>query len=938
MAVIHDFIFDTSLDGLKIGHLNVCSLNPKNPKFCEIYELFERSNLDIIGISETWLGDSFSTAAVNIESFNFVRCDRSGRRGGGVGLYISKKIKFNVLFSQSSNLDRMHFEILVIEALLLNCKLAIGVIYVPPHSDIKLVEPTISNLASRFDNFILMGDFNCNLFEPTSLAVFSDICFRNNLSIIHNNTPTHYDVFHSSSSLLDVFLVNKSDNVVEKKQTHVSPSISKHSLIAIRYNPSEKLSANRVKMFRNISGIRIDDLIAFASSLQLNFILGLHNVDEIVHTLNQYCLLLLNTFAPLRIFKPKKRNKFPFMNSPEIADAKRLRDDAFYLFKHDETGCPHKWREYCKLRNRVTKLIKKKKIEFCESYFNGSDSKTLWQKLKACGGNSTENSSIPSTMNLDQLNEHFTNLPECGVFTPRYSTIPDYEDSFYFNNISLDELFFHLNSIKSNAVGCDDIPIKFIIMIFPVFGKFFLHLINTCLTSSCFPELWKTAIVKPIPKIKNPLDFKDIRPISILPAISKVLELILKNQILSDSIVNYSLYDYQSGFRKFFNTTTATIDTTDSIRLNMDNKLCTFLFLFDLTRAFDMIDKQILLYKLKTSFNFSYCACKLLDSYLSGRSQIIVTEDKSSVRNSVRKGVPQGSILGPLLFLIFINDISSITETLKLSLFADDIQAVAACKLDDISNFSELVNLDLKRIFEWCLNNGLILNEKKTQVINFTSSIPSSNFNNLFWLNDHSLILSELVTSLGFVIDRKLSWEHHVNLIIRRVNFGLRTLNHCSLSFPLHIRKKLAFALLVSQISYGLEVYSGTTNYVLDKLKGCLNNVVRFVYKIPWNGHISQPVVDFLGCSFKDFISFRCLNLLYKTLFYEEPNYLQLRFKIGSNHRNELIYPRCNYAIMINSFSMRAAELWNKYLPVNNDYRKLKILPHIFKKQSITFF
>lgn len=204
MATNNVPLFENSL-GLRIGHLNVCSLNPKNIKFCEIYDLFSNSKLDIIGISETWLGDSISTQAVSINGYNFVRCDRKNRRGGGVGFYISNCLNYNVVLSNSSDDSPSDcFDLLIVD-IFLDVTISIGVLYIPPSSSVNVIDPVLANLSFRFNEFILMGDLNCNLLDSLCYNELEDICFRNNLSIIHNNKPTHFDVFHGSSSLLDVF-------------------------------------------------------------------------------------------------------------------------------------------------------------------------------------------------------------------------------------------------------------------------------------------------------------------------------------------------------------------------------------------------------------------------------------------------------------------------------------------------------------------------------------------------------------------------------------------------------------------------------------------------------------------------------------------------------------------------------------------------------------
>lgn len=173
------------------------------------------------------------------------------------------------------------------------------------------------------------------------------------------------------------------------------------------------------------------------------------------------------------------------------------------------------------------------------------------------------------------------------------------------------------------------------------------------------------------------------------------------------------------------------------------------------------------------------------------------------------------------------------------------------------------MNADLQILQEWCINTGLLLNEGKTEVINFSWRNPSDTYNNLFFLNRFAIPMSEKVKCLGFIIDRKLLWESHIDQVIRKVNFCIRSLHHCSLVLPLSVRKKLAFSLLISKILYGIEILSGTGLVILNKLRVCFNNIIRFVFKIQWNCPISMHFKDLIGCNFSQFIHLRCLILLY---------------------------------------------------------------------------
>lgn len=203
-----------------------------------------KSNLDVIGISETWLTPYISSEAVKVNGYSFVRCDRIGRRGGGVGIYISEKFNYVILkslsFYESSN---NCFELILVEILSYDSKIIVGVLYVSPSSHISSIENYLSEISVQYDDIILMGDLNCNLLDTNTKEDLLSICHRNNFTVVHNNMPTHFDSFHHSSSLLDVFLVSYESKVCGYRVVSMSASISKHSMIERFYifDPLEKI-------------------------------------------------------------------------------------------------------------------------------------------------------------------------------------------------------------------------------------------------------------------------------------------------------------------------------------------------------------------------------------------------------------------------------------------------------------------------------------------------------------------------------------------------------------------------------------------------------------------------------------------------------------------------------------------------------------------------
>lgn len=262
---------------LKIGHFNAQSLGLGGSKFLEIYNLLYKSNLDIICISESWLKDMDSSIQIALPGFESYRCDRTGRRGGGA--YVSSKFKCKVLYQESFYESVTNcYEILFIELIIGVEKLCVGVAYIPPRSSIERVEDLISNYSCRYADFILVGDFNSNIFDTRKRSVIDELCDRNDLTLIHNDMPTHYDLLHNSFSLLDMYLVRNVNKVVSNEQFWLPSSISKHAFITLSYNYSSTPVTESVVTFRNLNRIVTNNLLIDASLLDLSRIVCTPNV------------------------------------------------------------------------------------------------------------------------------------------------------------------------------------------------------------------------------------------------------------------------------------------------------------------------------------------------------------------------------------------------------------------------------------------------------------------------------------------------------------------------------------------------------------------------------------------------------------------------------------------------------------------------------------
>lgn len=537
---------------------------------------------------------------------------------------------------------------------------------------------------------------------------------------------------------------------------------------------------------------------------------------------------------------------------------------------------------------------------------------------------------------MDEINYAFANcVTDSGNEMFDFDSLNDTFNSKSFRCFNEMDVFSSLNKIKSKSVGTDDIEVKFLKLAFPHISGFLLHLFNTIIMKSQFPSCWKTARVVPIPKTKVINSVNDLRPISILPVLSKVFEHMIKDQILDSFQIK--LYDAQYAFRKGHNTTTLLLSMTDSIRHSINSNRLPVLLSLDISKAFNSINYCILIQKLFDQFRFSKSACKLILSYLCNRLQFVTYNGVCSSLLPLTAGVPQGSVLGPLLFILFINDLPlSIDSGLcKTYLYADDVALLFDCEYDFIDVLQSNINFCLQTIFEWAHLNLLCINHSKTKAIIFNPYNRDFAELNIF-LNGVRIGFVDQLRYLGIVLDSKLSFECYIDQLHGRVWFSLRRLFSSFVFLPIQVRQKLAFSLLMSQVIYGLEVITGTLTANFVKLNRIINSIVRFVYNIKRREHVSEYVIKFLGCSFYNFVKLRCLLLFYKMRRMGAPLLLCRSFVFTRLSRNpQILIPRISYSIFERSFLVRIARYWNG-LPLelrtfshsNNAFR-LKFLNYV---------
>lgn len=920
---------------LKVIHINAQSLN--NPAhFDEFKSLFGDGKIDVIMVSETFFKDcSINTKICN---YNVMMVNRKNRVGGGVAIYVREGLNMSLL-AQSSG-EEGSPEYLICEITFGAAKVLTACVYRPP--DICLLDNFQEELCSfitKYKYTILGGDLNARFgtgeFE-TKLV--------NNMLIQCNLDPIPFNhTFHTaySSSTLDVIASNCNDLVIEYGQT-AAPGFSGHDLIYAIFNVKVPRFQSKNITFRDFKRLDLNNLYEYGNTLPWEDIYKMNNINDKIQLFNDLMVNVLDTCIPLKTIKIKKYVA-PWM-TVGLRSILKERDKLRKVFAR--TKDPKDFEVFRKARNKAKQQCRNAKVKYFNDQFGKCDnSKEMWSVIYSLGLNKKENNNVMS-VSLDDLSKHYARVssvqyPEkVEAIRLEYDKDCDthYDDRFYFKYITPENIVNTVNSFTSNAVGVDSLSARFVKICLPIILPILEHVLNYSLQNSWFPDLWKMGNIRPIPKVKNPSTCKDYRPVSILCFLSKVLEKLVHAQVNEFINVNNVLPSLQSGFRKGHNTTTALIKVIDDIRRASDKKMLTFLLLLDMSKAFDCVHHNLLLTKLK-SLKFSNSVINWFKSYLEGRLMRVAASDVNvSEWFEVHSGVPQGSVLGPLLFTIYLYDLPSVLNVFEYHMYADDIQLYHHFNLVQYDEMVLHLENDLLNLQKYLNSHNLVLNVAKTQAIVLGSQIYVSKFNEGDYapLQMEGMVIpfQQLVKNLGIIMDPTLSWSEHCNYIINKVFRILAQIRRNASFIPQHVRRTLVQSLILPHFDYMLPLCTniGQSNFV--KLQRAQNACVRFISKVSRFDHITPYYKQLNLHKLDDRQKIIVASMVYKILHFKCPVYLYKQFQFATSSRitrssNMLLsYPTPRIEAFNQSFFITACKLWNKLelFNVNSMYALKKFI------------
>ena len=407
------------------------------------------------------------------------------------------------------------------------------------------------------------------------------------------------------------------------------------------------------------------------------------------------------------------------------------------------------------------------------------------------------------------------------------------------------------------STGIYGISVKLLKSLAPVLTNPVTLIINQSLTMGIFPSKLKIAKVLPLLKKNDPHIMDNYRPISLLTSISKLFEKVVFNQLFEYFHKNNLFYDSQYGFRKLYSTELAAMELTNKILVDIDEKNVSLTVFMDLRKAFDTLDHDILLNKLQY-YGITGTALAWFTSYLKDRKQFVVIDGSQSGMLSLSTGVPQGSILGPLLFLIYMNDIPNSSDNFTFILYADDTTLYSCIQLP--SSTLNHINDELDKVYAWLAINKLSLNMNKTKYMIFHAINKSIEgiIPNLV-INGIQIHRVNSFNFLGLNLHENMSWKTHTEFVANKLAKYSGVLNRIKHFLPIDVLRKLYFSMVQSQLQYGILAW-GFDHSRLDKLQ---KRIIRIITQSKYKSHC-DPLFNALEIlKIKDLFELNCLKFLY---------------------------------------------------------------------------
>lgn len=846
----------------------------------EIKYFISLNNPAVLCLTESRITSDIDDFEILIDNYKLVRLNSESRFTGGVVYYIRWDIEYKYI---SSHCIDKNVWFLVVKVKINHEYYTIAGIYHSPSASHSLFLNFLENwmeqnMLNTEGTLLVLGDFNVNWLSDdyTYTKRLKTCCIDYGLKQIVQ-TPTH--IFENGATIIDLVITNNFDLVAKVLD---EPNISDHCIIKIDMldYSVQKVCFCRSKQYD------VNMVTNKLNNIQIDY--REPDINKKYDLFYSSLLKVLDEVNPKIevIIQDKHKGWF----NARVLEAIKDRDRKYKDYKIN--NIQSNWLSYKSSRNDVVRVVRQEKCRYYEEKIDNCkyDPKKMWKSLKSLisskydepfkeiqfGNDMYKNPNLIS----EKFNEFYISSINDIV-----CSIPDNDYVFEFNEVhgikmqnfrlltktELKSIIFDL----ANKSSPDEIDMSFYKDHFDVISDSLINIINSSLENGIVPSSLKVSTIIPIRKVPKTIKAEECRPINMLSAFEKILEKVVYLQFLDFILEKQILNKFQSGFREGYSCESALQYIINEWKEAKDKGRMTGVIFLDLKRAFETVDRKILLSKLG-KYGISGIVRKWFDCYLKNRRQTVKCEDVVSCEKSIDVGVPQGSILGPLLFVIYINDMSNIFQYCKYHFFADD--TIIYIDEDDHRELVNKINYDLELVSKWLEKNKLKLNIIKTKSMLITNQQNLNIFKNrhlTFNLQEESLTVVAEIKYLGVIVDCNLNFNSHVDYICKKISKKIGILKRVSWYLSINARKTVYNSIILPHFNYCSTILYMANKTNLERLQRLQNRAMRVILKCS----IYTRIEDMLKClnwmNVADFLKYNVLVFIHKINKDIVPEYLK---------------------------------------------------------------
>ena len=960
-------IANISKADISIFHLNIRSLNKHADELVNLITSL-KADFDCICLTEIGATNLDMYASL-LQGYVFHKIPPNNCSRGGVGIYIKTSLKLEdkpnltVKCNEPCENKWVHLSKGKSEILL-------GVVYRHPNGNIgnfnDSLEVTVSEIdRAKYDKVIILGDINIDLLKFNEAGKARHKQYLD-MMLSHGYNPgitLPSRIGDHSATLIDhIFMKEKtpSEKIISG---NLYSDISDHFASVLFIFKKQKITKQVQKFKVRIFGTKNTD--AFASLIKEANWDEIRNSNDVNKCTDAFQRIVSNSYNkafPVKLISNSRMKDKPWVTT-NLKRCILKKNKIFANFKSKKTmlsKMAHKT-----YRNILNSCLRQAKSNYFKELFNNKVNRVskMWTVMgniinpkKGKSNNlikrittDDDQSYLDDTDIANALNTHFCTVDKktaakIGNTSANFTSYlkNPVEKSFFFLPIKEHEIIAEIKALKGNkSPGHDGIKPSIIKATFEHLVSPLSHIYNISINSGIFPDIWKVAKVIPVFKKGERYLAENYRPISLLSCFEKIFERLVVKRMMTFIKKHKILYELQFGYRENHSTVHALLEITDQIYSKLDDDNCAIGVFLDLSKAFDTIDHKILLYKLH-HYGFRGVIGDWFSSYLSNRKQYTYCNKAQSALGTIETGVPQGSVLGPILFTIFVNDLANAMNDAKPRLFADDTNIFYfSNKVDDLA---KVINSELTKLDEWFKANKLLINTSKTNHCLFK---PNRNkiINNEFTIEMGSKLKEvNSLKYLGLQIDCNLNWNDHIDILTNSL------VKYCSMFtklrhlVPAECLKTLFLSLVQSKISYALEVYGVAKECHLKRLQVLQNRMLKILQfkNYRYSTNILHKCCGILKV--KDLYEAKILNFMHKVHHNPEKlpnafhNYFETnesKYKYETRQRKDYKLCRTRKHWGDQMLKNKGARLWNN-LPDNIKHiNNLKIFSDEIKNLKI---